>query len=254
MNYRFFCYFVISTFAFLLCIFKPENFDNDYQNYLELYSLSINASFDDANIFSLYLLTSLFSHIVGVGLNGVFFLYAGVGFALKSIIIYLNKRDIFLILLLYILTFYPMHELTQIRVSLGIAVFMLFHYISSSTKKSCVYWIGIFLSSIIHLSCFVLIFSKLVKTIVIKLKILRIIVVIASFPISLLLSSSQLKNYFLYIVKDLLGTFEWLKVSTYIDLMEQGKHVNINPFNVFYLFYYFLAVILVFNFEKIRGC
>lgn len=117
--------FVFVAIASLLIALRPMGLDHDYQTYLEYYG-NILAG-DPPKVEVGYYLISLFFESVGIGFLGVLYTYAFVALYAKfkffqRIESYRSVREGLFFGVVYLLVFFPVWELTQIRNAAAIAV------------------------------------------------------------------------------------------------------------------------------------
>lgn len=239
-----FLYLILSIMLILVVGFRPLEYFRDTAVYLSIihsgeYALSIEPS--------IWIISSFNSFYLGGKDQGFFLIYAILGVSIKA---YAIKKISLLPLLsfyLYICLYLFLHEMTQIRVGVASAIFLLSvpDLVSRNYKK---YFSKTIFAVFFHYSAIIMFFLYFIKTDKVNKKLYFCLpfigVLISFFPdlIFDLLSSS----YFL--LPDQIGR----KVEVYLGLTEDEDYNKINLFNLFILslicFYYFMF----FNLDKIR--
>jgi hypothetical protein len=139
---------------FFLAAFKPIGIDNDSINYQSAIINFYKGSFDIKEptfLFFSYLSDAFFNKNIRV----VFFLYAFLAVIIKAYAISKYSSNILLSLLIYSGMFFILHDLTQIRVGLAAAFFLLaIPDLINEKKKS--FLIKIFIACLCHLSAIIL--------------------------------------------------------------------------------------------------
>lgn len=117
--------FFFVALASLLIALRPIGFDNDYQTYLEYYDKIVAG--DPPGVEVGYQLISLFFDCVGIGFVGVLYTYAFIALYAKfkffqRVDSYRGIREGLFFFIVYLLVFFPVWELTQIRNAAAVAV------------------------------------------------------------------------------------------------------------------------------------
>ncbi|MEE9684328.1 EpsG family protein [Lelliottia amnigena] len=225
----------------LLAGFKPIGLDRDSQNYVNM----IQASF---NIDDLYLrepsfnLLQLLNEIIFSGSTTSFFLiFAVLGVALKIYAIQKGSDYPLLSFVLYVFFYYILHDLTQIRVGVASALFLLAinDKINNHKRKAIIKIIiavSFHYSAIIGLLLFILNGKRFNKLLYFILP-----------TIGILLSILLTTNTFSIATAYMPSVFAQ-KINTYIILQDRGSFNKINLFNFYYsgllLIYYSLIFII----------
>lgn len=117
------------TILLLFSVFRPEGLDHDYQQYLKLFEFFRGGGSGGlgSEVEPLYIYISRFVDFIGGDFLFLLFIYSFTSLACKYRFIKLgvkNNKSVLLFLLLYAVIFYPLHELTQIRISLALALLL----------------------------------------------------------------------------------------------------------------------------------
>lgn len=115
------CFFFISICAFFISI-RAFGLDSDYLAYVRFYE-SLNSTFDIAQTRfepGFYSISFFFKTVLGLDIFWVMFFVSFVSLLIKFYLFSKNKNYI-LIGFLYLISFAPLHEMTQVRAALGIA-------------------------------------------------------------------------------------------------------------------------------------
>ncbi|HAV7719071.1 TPA: O34 family O-antigen polymerase [Escherichia coli] len=121
-------FFLISGLITLSTI-KPEGFDHDYKQYLylfELYKNSIDLGFG-YEVEPLFIYLSRLVNFFNGGIVALLFIYTAVALICKCIFIKRCTKktsQLVFFVFLYSVIFYPIHELTQIRISLALGLLL----------------------------------------------------------------------------------------------------------------------------------
>jgi len=231
----------------VVAVFKPPFVDQDYELYINLYYSALQAGLTDLNIFSYFRAVSIFSKSLGFDFNGVLLFYSGLSFFLKFYVYCKNDRMPAFALLIYFMTFFVLHEMTQIRVSLAVGVVYFFSYYSFSRNRKYIYYIGVLLSSLIHLSTLVFLLYPFFRQIIKLDSKLLFLIILSCYPMGYLIStnfSGQLLNLvLLYLPFD--------RTEIYVDLLNAGQHTHMNIFGALYFSYLSLTIFICIFKERI---
>lgn len=146
---------ILAVLLIFLATFRPVGLDADSLSYLDAYD-----SFLSGTVIIMEPTFNLFSLVSGFlfGYNGlffVFFLYAFFAISIKFFAIQKYSKSILLSTLVYLCMFYILHELTQIRVGLAAALFLLAvpDLVSGNKKR---YIVKVLIACTCHLSAIAL--------------------------------------------------------------------------------------------------
>lgn len=219
----------------VLAGFRGEEVSRDYANYVEMYQFI--GSFPDYFTFYdfyfiyeplFYFIVSGLKTIFGSVYVPVFLLFALIGVSLKSAAIRKLSPYPFLSLLLYFVSFFFLHDMTQIRIGVAGGILLLYALprLLNNNKKG---FIGFcLLAGVIHYSSLlyiVLMFVK--KSSINKWKYLAVF--IFCFSISLL------RIDFMTVISRLpMGAIS-MKLDNYNNTLEFTDTVRVNIFNVMFL-------------------
>lgn len=124
-----FCYNILILLSFIFLCVRPLGFSADDLNYERIFSDSIyNKGFINQEVEPLYLIVSRIILSFDGGFFWILLIFGGLGFLIKVNFInkfYSNIYAKIFFLLSYLFCIYPLHDLTQLRVSLAIALFLL---------------------------------------------------------------------------------------------------------------------------------
>jgi len=143
--------FVFVAIASLLIALRPMGFDHDYQTYLEYYD-NILAG-DPPKVEIGYQLITLFFEMVGVGFLGVLYTYAFIALYAKfkffqRVESCRSAREGLFFGVVYLLVFFPVWELTQVRNAAAIAVVALAVIEERKTKSIFYFLLAVLLHNV----------------------------------------------------------------------------------------------------------
>lgn len=205
----------------------------DFSNYAHINFTNMEPTF----YFIVYISNYLFNDVI----RGTFLIYALLGVTLKMAGIYRLSRIPLLSIIFYLCYYYPLHELTQIRVGIASAIFLLaIPDIDSHNSKA--YLVKTVLAIIFHyqaiimLPLYPLLNAKIGKWFYFIIPIVGIFSsVINESVLNLLIANKSILN--------IIPSFMHYKLYFYIDLFQKGVLDYINVFNLYYLsllgIYYF---------------
>ena len=231
----FFCVFILLS---LLAGFRPIGLDRDSLNYVGILHLRLS----EANIFDkepFYWIISEFNHFVFSGHSTTFFLlFALVGVFFKLLAIFNISKSPFFSIILYIFLYFILHEMTQIRVGVASGLFLL-SIKEYWNKKYLNYFLITFTACLFHYTAvlgFLLLFLRRDR--------FDSFFCAAALFLSLivgLFANAQVLQLFLVFLPDFLS----VKLQLYIDLYQDGSHVDINRYNFYYLSLLMIAAFML---------
>ncbi|MDD8117538.1 EpsG family protein [Escherichia coli] len=236
--------FFLGTVLIVLTSLRPIGIDADSLSYLEAYKLAQNGIYvisePTFNFFSLISTTFFYDNNIGIGF--LFFIYAGLSISIKFYTIYKYSSSIYLSILVYVCVFYILHEMTQIRVGLASAFFLLgIHDLIMGNKRK--YLMKIFLACLCHFSSLVLIPLVFISAERVNLKIILLTPVLMLCAVLIIGDMNPiLISLFQYLPEPLSS-----KAISYIVGVEQfGRFDSVNFFSKFTLsvFSFFILYII----------
>lgn len=233
---------ILAIILIVLATFRPVGIDADSLSYLNAYnSLSEGKVLIAEPTFNLF---SMLSYTIfgAAGLPFLFFIYAGLSVSIKFLAIYRYSTSILLSIIIYLCMFYILHDLTQIRVGLASAFFLLaLPDLINENKKHYIFKIVI--ACLCHLSAAVLlplVFlspRKINYKLVLLAPIVMLVVVLAIHDMS-----SILIAMFKYFPEP----FSSKAISYIIGVQQYGRFDSVNVFSKFTLssFVFFVAYLI----------
>lgn len=156
-----------SVFLSATCGARLLGFGKDYQAYIAMFDWSRSVDFSGISTFRHfdYLFGGLLI-LIGKLLPSYywmwFFLLCFIGVFQKLFFLYRASPNFYLAVILYVLSFFVLHDYTQIRAALGIGVFsvgLIFHFGESRIKTACIFYL---LAVSLHWSLVVLVLYAIV--------------------------------------------------------------------------------------------
>ena len=141
--------FFMASFSTL----KPRGFDSDDSNYIRVFnSIKFDTSYFFQEMEPTYILVSKVLHYFGANYEWMLLFFSAFGLTLKFISVYkfYNKiRGIYLFLISYFLFLYWFHDLTQIRISFSLGLFL---YATTLRYKNFIKYFLLIVSLLTHYS------------------------------------------------------------------------------------------------------
>ena len=250
-NKRYDSYLFIVFFVFLFFIagFRPLDIDRDSENYartIQSFIITHNYDFIRTEPF-FYLIVDVSKFLFNNVVRGVFILYAFLGVSLKLYAIKKNASFPLLSLIVYFCLYFVLHEMTQIRVGVAAAIFLLaIPDIVNRNWKS--YLIKTALATSFHYVAIIMLFIYLINS-----KNNKQLFYLFLPLIGILLAITNFGKYFLMSMISFLPEFLSYKINIYLTLHEMGMHTEINVFNLYYsslLIIYYFSIININKFKK----
>jgi len=234
----------------LIAGLRPIGFDRDSLQYLQMYNNFSN--FADADYLTTeptFLIISYISKTMSIyGFRTLLFIYATIGIILNVVAIKKMTTAPFLALMCFVLLFFPLHTMTQIRVGVACALFLLSIPDLADGKKT-----GFFLKAGIavffHYSALLLFLTYFIDPESLKEKFylaLPIIGLIFSSFHEFLLAK-------LNVVVSLLPVVFAYKIQMYLTVLQNDDSSAINLFSISYLGMLAVYYFAVLNIKKFNG-
>lgn len=245
-SYLFIVFFV---FLFFIAGFRPLDIDRDSENYartIQSFIITHNYDFIRTEPF-FYLIVDVSKLLFNNVVRGVFILYAFLGVSLKLYAIKKNASFPLLSLIVYFCLYFVLHEMTQIRVGVAAAIFLLaIPDIVNRNWKS--YLIKTALATSFHYVAIIMLFIYLINS-----KNNKQLFYLFLPLIGILSAITNFGKYFLMSMISFLPEFLSYKINIYLTLHEMGMHTEINVFNLYYsslLIIYYFSIININKFKK----
>jgi hypothetical protein len=234
--------FLLAFFSLVLIAAFFKNLSVDAQNYIGAIRL-----FAEDGIIDLLNKEPTFFAIIYISkvifneyILGVFIIYALLGVGLKLYAIRTLSYLPVLSLCIYIYIYFILHELTEIRVGVASAIFLL-ALPDIVNKNFRLYLIKTIIAALFHYSAIIMIFAYFIN-VRNKQQIFYLLLPMAGIIFYL----ADFGRYFLSSSISILPYFMSYKIKLYLDLLQQGVLTEINVFNLYYssllVIYYFFVV------------
>jgi len=238
----------IGIILILIAGFRPIGIDGDSLNYASVLGVHLeNANFIDKE--PTFWLINEFNHIVFNSEVQTFFLiFAIIGVSLKLYAIKILSINPLMSILVYLSLYFILHEMTQIRVGVASAIFLL-AIPDIINKNFKIYLLKTIFAMSFHYSAFIMIFIYFLSNKRINQKVYYFLPLLG-FVLSIL------QNIILQIIAmfaTLLPAFIGDKVNLYILLLDSGKFSDINIFNFYYISLIVFYYIALMNYKKFNG-
>jgi len=245
--YLFILFFVL---LFFIAGFRPVGIDRDSKNYartIQLFVTTHNYNFI-RNGPSFYLIAELSKFLFDDVVRGVFILYALLGVSLKLYAIKKTSSFPLLSLIVYFCFYFILHEMTQIKIGVASAIFLLaIPDIINKNWKS--YLIKTALAVSFHYTAIIMVFIYLINP-----KRNRQLFYLLLPLIGILLAITNTGKFFLmHPIISFLPRFISYKINYYLSLYKVGWGTEINVFNIYYsslLIIYYIAIININKFKR----
>ncbi|MFC3190954.1 EpsG family protein [Pseudocitrobacter faecalis] len=220
--FLFFSWIILFLFAGL----RVPGFDRDSYTYIDLISRPIqDIWFQEPTFIALVVI----NRVLFDGYYQTFFMiYALLGVGIKIFCINKMNEGRLLGFLIYLLLYYSLHDLTQIRVGVASGLFLLsLFYLDGNKKRAFILQIG---AALFHYSAIVGLATLLLSTKKLNKWCWTLFVLI-----SVAISKFMTQDFVLKIA-DVMPTFITVKVYNYINMLnENGIFMDFNQYNFFYL-------------------
>lgn len=245
-SYLFILFFVL---LFFIAGFRPVGLDRDSENYARaVQSFIITHNYNFITIEpSFYLIVNVSKFLFDDVVRGVFILYALLGVSLTLYAIKKNSSFPLLSLIVYSCFYFVLHEMTQIRVGVAGAIFLLaIPDIVNRNLKS--FLIKTALATLFHYVAIIMLFIYLINS-----KHNKQLFYLFLPLIGILCAITNVGRFFLMSIINFLPEFLSYKINIYLALHEMGIFTEINVFNLYYsslLIIYYFAIINTNKFKK----
>ncbi len=243
-----FYFLPIAIVLIIIAGLRPIGMDKDSLNYSAILSVDIsNANFLDKE--PAFWIINQINKFVFTGNKQTFFLiFAVLGVSLKLIAI--RKYSLFpmLSILTYVSMYFVLHEMTQIRVGVASAIFLLAIKDIKDKKFGC-YILKTLLAMMFHYSAIIMLVFYFIDT---KRSNIRILFFL---PIAgLLLATDRTLGLSAFSrMASLLPRFLGSKIELYISLLYEGEHSDINIFNSLNLSLLIIYYFCLLNHRKMKS-
>lgn len=238
----------ISILLILICTFKPLGFDKDSYNYL--FDLNNVETASITREYSFYLIATFINKFFDGDILYLFLIYALISIPIKIYVIDRININKYYGLFIYLILFFMIQELTQIRVGVSIAFFML-AYLNLLRDKIYLSIFNIVLSIFFHYQAIFAFFIILFHKLSIK-KCLYILII--SILISILFKNN-LFEYVFYVLENLGLNVLVQKISIYSMNSDSDKVAKLGLFQLFIFLILILYLYLYFKLGlKGRNC
>ncbi|WDB75968.1 EpsG family protein [Escherichia albertii] len=242
--------FFLGAVLIVLTSLRPIGIDADSLSYQEAYKLVQNGIFvinePTFNFFSIISNAFFYDNKIGIGF--LFFVYAGLSISIKFYAIYKYSSSIYLSILVYLCMFYILHEMTQIRVGLASAFFLLgIHDLILGNKKK--YLIKIFAACLCHFSSLILLPLVFFSSERINLKIILLTPILM---LCIILAIGDMNPILISIFQYLPEPLSSKAISYIVGVEQFGRFDSVNVFSKFTLsvFSFFILYIIACAKEK----
>lgn len=240
---------LIFSFAFIVLVLiaglRPVGLDNDSSNYVQILHVSIaEANFLDKEPF--FWLINEFNNSFFSSQTVTFFLiFAFIGVFYKLIAVYKISKAPYVSLALYVLLYFILHEMTQIRVGVAAGLFLL--AINDYFKKDMVqFFFKVAVACLFHYSAVLGLLLLFLKRDSFNP------FVYATVLFSSLMFAFLIGGNFLSSILPFLPDFLSFKLALYIELLKEERFSEINKFNFYYFSLLVMSVFFILNYRKIK--
>jgi len=236
----------IGILLILIAAIRPVGLDGDSINYESITHLTwVDASFSDKEPF-FWVINELNNLLLGGYISGLFFIFALLAVTIKMYAIKKLSIFPFFSIYIYIAVYFILHEMTQIRVGVASAIFLLaipdlinknrIHYIFKCVIASLFHYLAIIMILFLFFNS-----KKINKKIYFFIPLLCII-------LSILLPVNEI----IKIANIILPNFISEKISNYSILLDGGNFSELNKFNFYYIFILilYLTVLQIKNYKS----
>ncbi len=237
----------IGILLILIAGFRPIGIDGDSLNYVGILGVDIsNANFIDKEPM-FWMINELNKYLFGGNEQTFFLIFAIIGVALKILAIRQLSLLPFYSIFVYISLYFILHEMTQIRVGVAAAIFLLaIPDIYNRNFKAFLF--KTILAMMFHYSAVIMLLAYFLNPYKINFKIFFFLPLIGIVFMFIGITIISILNPFLFLLPDFIAN----KIQLYILLLDDGKFNQINVFNFYYgsLFVLYYIMILYHNYFK----
>jgi len=250
-NNRYYSYLFVLFFVLLFFIagFRPVGIDRDSKGYASLIQSFItthNYNFIRTEP-SFYLIVNVSKFLFDDVVRGVFIIYALLGVSLTLYAIKKHSSFPLLSLIVYFCFYFVLHAMTQIRVGVAAAIFLLaIPDIVNRNLKS--FLIKTALATLFHYSAIIMLFIYLIN-----LKHNKQLFYLFLPLIGILLTIINVRKFFLMSIVSFLLEILSYKINLYFTMHGMGMFTEVKVFNIYYsslLIIYYFAIININKFKK----
>ena len=147
---RYLAMLLLGFLMILIAGLRPDDVDNDYKNYVDMYYNSFEIDTEPTFIFIASFVEFFINNVVGL-----FFIYAFISLVIHIVSIKKLTSLWFLSLLVYMSNYYLLHEMNQIRVGVSAGFFLLalYHLCNGERRK---YLLIALFATLFHYTAFIL--------------------------------------------------------------------------------------------------
>jgi len=239
----------MGTLLILIAGFRPIGIDRDSLNYVSVLHVNLfEANFIDKEP-AFWLINEL-NKILFAGNEQTFFLiFAIIGVSLKLLAIKKLSRLPLFSVFVYICLYFILHEMTQIRIGVASAIFLL-AIPDIYNRKFKPFLFKTILATMFHYSAIIMLIVYFLNPYKINFKIFFFLPLIGMFFTFSGINILTILNPFLSILPDFISN----KIELYVSLLDYGKFNQINVFNVYYssLFLLYYIMLLCYSYFKLQ--
>ena len=238
---------LIGILLILVAGLRPIGIDGDSLNYVGVLHVSLSeANFIDKEP-SFWMINELNKVLFGGNEQTFFLIFAILGVTLKILAIrQLSLLPLYSIFV-YICLYFILHEMTQIRVGVAAAIFLLaIPDVYNRNFKAFLF--KTILAMMFHYSAIIMLLAYFLNPSKINFKIFFFLPLIGIVLMLIGVNIITILNPFLFLLPDFIAN----KIEIYISLLDQGKYSDINVFNFYYgsLFILYYIMILYHSYFK----
>lgn len=242
-------FIVCCILLFVIAAFRPVGVDRDSINYANaIQSFIITQNINDVLRFepSFYLIVNVSKFLFDDVVRGVLIIYALFGVSLISYAIKKYSSFPLLSLIVFSSIYFILHEMTQIRVGIAAAIFLLaIPDILNRNLKS--FLIKTAFATLFHYSAIIMFFFYFIN----PKHSTKLFYILLPF-IGILLVNINAGNLFLIQVISLVPEFLSYKINYYLKVNEMNIHNEINIFNIFYSSLLLIYLFIIININKLN--
>lgn len=237
----------IGILLILMAGLRPIGIDGDSLNYVSV----LHVGLSDANFIgkepAFWIINELNKILFGGNEQTFFLIFAILGVSLKLLAIKKLSLLPFYSIFVYISLYFILHEMTQIRVGVATAIFLLaIPDIYNRNFKTFLF--KTILAMMFHYSAVIMLLAYFLNPYKINFKIFFFLPLIGIVFMFIGINIITILNPFLFLLPDFLAN----KIELYILLLDDGKFNQINVFNFYYtsLLVFYYIMILYHNYFK----